>query len=698
MLSTQPPVTSMVFSLDEQRLALSKGGGRVEVWDVTSKRLIETFTAQGEVKRMAFSPDEQRLALSKGGGRVEVWDVTSKRLIETFTAQGEVWRMAFSPSTLHVATLRSQDRVGEVWDLNDPLKAKMTFPPLTPGHWEPVFSPDGQRLATGGQDGSVTLWDVANGQPSSTLPTAMAAVSSVAFRRDGQQLAVGDDYGTVHLWDLNRKRLTATFTTQVPVSSLAFSPDGQRLATRGADDTIQLWDVTSKAMATIPKQKDNISAVALSPDGQQLTTVGKDGTVQVWDTNSQPMHTISTWQSKSPIQPALSADSRRLATGGEEDGTVQVWDTNGQLMHTISTQQGKVSRIALSFNGQRLATGGKDGTVKLWDGNGQFIKKIDSDGLPAIIKFSSDGQGLMIARAEHANMWDVNSHTSQLILAIPSDGMGNSAIQVDFSAHSQRVVTIKWENAVAQLWNAKGREKTIFSSQQTLRSVAFSFDGQRLATGGEDGTVKLWDGNGQHIATISTPQGAIVSIAFSRDGRRLATRGEDGTVKLWQVGGAQELLARACDQLRGYLPTVTALPHRDKDLCDDIPPDRSTAPEAASSLAEIAFPASPARRERQSLPGPSVTPEAVVLQGELASPATPDMIAEQPTPGPSETPEAVASQGGFDSPKLPEVVEEPSPPGPSDTAPLAPAKSTHPARPPTKPASRNSQHGWTIRR
>jgi WD40 repeat protein len=96
-----------------------------------------------------------------------------------------------------------------------------------------------------------------------------------------------------------------------------------------------------------------------------------------------------------------------------------------------------------------------------------------------------------------------------------------------------------------RLWDAaSGRELSRLEGHQDgVNSVAFSPDGTRLASGGNDGTVRLWDAaSGRELWRLEGHQGGVRSVAFSPDGTRLASGGDDGTVRLWDAASGQPVL------------------------------------------------------------------------------------------------------------------------------------------------------------
>jgi len=148
------------------------------------------------------------------------------------------------------------------------------------------YSPDGTRIATGGQDGIAKIWDAATGKELLTLQDTGPgnAVNGLAYSPDGTRVATANDDGTVKVWDTATGREVMTLTGHSNfVISVAFSPDGTRVAASSGDGTVIMWDaMTGKELFTVPVSDDG-SGVVFSPDGKRFAVSSDDNVVAIRD-------------------------------------------------------------------------------------------------------------------------------------------------------------------------------------------------------------------------------------------------------------------------------------------------------------------------------------------------------------------------------------------------------------------------------
>jgi WD40 repeat protein len=399
-----------------------------------------------------------------------------------------------------------------------------------------AFSPDGSRLATGSVDGTAKIWDVESGSPLHTLYGHTSSVSSVAFSPDGKRLATGSDDWTAKIWDVERDSLLHTlYGHKSSVSSVAFSPDGECLATGSDDWTVKIWDLEiGSPLYTLHGHTSRVFSVAFSPDGERLATGSRDGTAKIWDVERDSLlHTLY-GDTSSVLSVTFSPDGERLATGSW-DKTAKIWDVeSGSLLHTIYGHTSSVNSVAFSPDGKRLATGSDDNTAKIWDlASGSLLHT-----------FYGHTSGVN------------NSLTAGMLLRYSPlhslYGPKSSVNSVAFSPDGERLATglgnIFGDSGTAEIWDLESSSPlyTIYEHRSNVWSVAFSPDGKRLATGlnamfGDDKAAQIWDlESGKAVFTYEGPTGFCRSVAFSPDGKRLATGldaifEDDKAAQIWDL-------------------------------------------------------------------------------------------------------------------------------------------------------------------
>ena len=237
------------------------------------------------------------------------------------------------------------------------------------------FSPDG-TLASGSEDGTVKLWDVVTQQDIATLEGHAYTVWSVSFSRDGSTLATGSGDGTVKLWDVAARQNITTLRHGGWVLSVSFSPDGT-LASGWADGTVKLWDVAARQnITTLEGHTDTVHSVSFSLDGTLATGSG-DGTIRLWDVAARQNITTLEGHGDRVHSVSFSHDATTLASGGW-DGTVKLWDVATGANFATLPHTSRVHSVAFSPSGTTLASGTEDRTVELWDMSGLMEVRLEA--------------------------------------------------------------------------------------------------------------------------------------------------------------------------------------------------------------------------------------------------------------------------------------------------------------------------------
>ncbi|MFD9210146.1 TIR domain-containing protein [Streptomyces sioyaensis] len=421
---------------------------------------------------------------------------------------------------------------------------------------EPVsYSPDGELLAVGSEDGGVLVCDAATGTAVRTLQGHTGRVYAVKFR--DRVLATGGADGTVRLWDpVSGACLHQLEVHPDGVWPVSLDVSGARLATGDSEGTVIVWEVaTGTPLHRLYGHTAPVYTAGFSPDGRTLVTGDAAGSVRLWDTGSGRLLGTLDGHQGPAYRAQFSPDGTLLATGdmGEDDhGTVRVWDVAElRLQHEFTGHTGRVYTLDFHPGGRLLASGDTTGQVRLWDpvtgapagtpadrGGHVYQVVFDPEGT-MLAAGGSDGSVRLWRVAQGSTGWTVTPLRQQ-----PADHQG-SVWACRFRPRSRfgaretdpMLVTIGNEGLV-RLWDTStGQGRRILRGHgRRIASLAFSPDGTHLAACGNDGVARVWEsGTGRRTREFAGDHDRLVSALFVPGSHQLATASSDGDLYLWNA-------------------------------------------------------------------------------------------------------------------------------------------------------------------
>lgn len=275
-----------------------------------------------------------------------------------------------------------------------------------------AFNPEGDRLISGGVDGSVRLWNISDGSQIAELSGHSERVLGVAFSPDGRLLASGGADKTVRLWSVSdRAEIACLDAHSGAVASVAFSPDSSMLASGGADKTVRLWQTSDSSLVrAIRGQMGNVNGLAFSPDGEVIASViTLDSSVRIWRVADGRLRQTLREQLRGKAvfayieatllgaAVAFSPDGDLIVSGGTMDSTIRLWNMNdGSLRLIFEGHSGPITSVAYSPDGRTVASGSADTTVRLWSvADGRLLHTLEGHSAAVTgVAYSPDRQTL----------------------------------------------------------------------------------------------------------------------------------------------------------------------------------------------------------------------------------------------------------------------------------------------------------------
>ncbi|XP_070310228.1 apoptotic protease-activating factor 1 isoform X5 [Odocoileus virginianus] len=546
------------FSEDGQRIASCGADKTLQVFKAeTGEKLLEIKAHDDEVLCCAFSADDRFIATCSVDKKVKIWNSMTGELVRIYDEHSEQVNCChFTNNSNHLLLATgSNDHFLKLWDLNQEECRNTMF-----GHTNSVshcrFSPDDQVLASCSADGTLKLWDVKSANERKSINVKQFFLNSeepqedlevivkcCSWSADGARIMVAAK-NKVFLWSMDSRLKVADCRGHLSwVHCVMFSTDGSSFLTSSDDQTIRLWETKKvcKNSATVLKQEmdvvfqenevtvlavDNIrrlqlingntgqidylteaqvSCCCLSPNLQYLAFGGEDGAIQILELLNNRIFQSRNGHKSTVRHIQFTADGKTLISSSD-DSAVQIWNWQSEDPFFLQAHQETVKDFRLLKN-SRLLSWSFDGTVKVWN---IITRRLEKD--------------------------FVCHQDTVLSCDISSDATKFSSTSADKTA---KIWSFELLSPLHELRGHKG----------CVRCSSFSVDSTLLATGDDNGEIRIWNvSNGEllHLcAPVSVEEGAtthggwVTDLCFSPDTKMLVSAG--GYLKWWNVVTGESL-------------------------------------------------------------------------------------------------------------------------------------------------------------
>ncbi len=567
------------FSPDGRHLATGDHEGRLLLWDLRRGKLVWMFDeGQGQgVRSLAFSPQGDLLAVGTETGQIWLWPVGATYQTNVLDDHRvPVGALAFSPDGGQLASGDDSGRLC-LWDVasgfgqghleghRGPIHS-LVFSSLTPGG-APGEAETDRHLVSGG-DQHACLWRLGDRTLLRDLQArSTATIHTAGFLSDPNDptclpipFAAGYDDHCLTIWNLETGLPCWIVPADVQtLLAMALSPNGRYLVCSRQDFTVDLWDIPERrACYTLPSLGGPVWALAFSTDSRYFVT-GSNYTIQIWSAQRGQRWRSFLSQAHRVQCLAFSANpaSGTILTG-HDDAQLRLWQVSGGSPYasgpsTLTGHDQAIRTVALSADGQWLASSAADQTLRLWSAaTGQSHWVAATAATATLLSFSPDGQWLAVAcPGAGIALWDA---TTGAALGDLDDAPASPSALV-ISPCGEWIVVGARDGSIGLWSRAQGtHHSTLIGHQGQVHGLAIGLDGRILASASHDGTVRWWDlaagdgGRGQASSRHDQPlrqyplgqwqhpaEQWLQGVTLDPAGDMLAITSEDAQVEVWDV-------------------------------------------------------------------------------------------------------------------------------------------------------------------
>jgi WD40 repeat protein/energy-coupling factor transporter ATP-binding protein EcfA2 len=385
---------------------------------------------------------------------------------------------------------------------------------------------------------------IARNEPDTAILLGLQALSAAHADADRPPPSAGLISGLAEM--SHESTLLTAHTDQV--HAVAYSHDGRFAVTGSWDRTVRFWDPHTYQEAGAPIQSPSpVNTLAISPDSRLIATGGQDGLVRLWDTATRrSVGTPVKVDGSYLFSVAFSPDGRLIAAGSDA-GTVRVWDVATGRAKTFARLRTSVMRVAFSRDGRLLAAAvwekDETGSARIWrvrDGSPIGSLLTFKDPVFSVV-FPPTGGLLAVAAGKSVRLWDPATGKA---VGGPFTGHTDDVLAIAFTNDGQTMATGSRDKRV-RFWHVDSRSargSPVIGHTAEVQDLAFSPDGSTLLSGSWDTTARAWRVPETFSVSrfLSGHAGDVHGIAFSLRGGLLATSSvDDNTTRLWKLTEGQ---------------------------------------------------------------------------------------------------------------------------------------------------------------
>lgn len=597
-VTVDEPVSAVAVSPDGRWMAVG-AGSKIAVWDLQQKKRAQTLSGHAAtVSSLQFTPDNARLVSAGQDKTVRIWNVADGKAVHQFETPAAVHSLVLNKDASRIVTAHA-DNLIRVWPADakpaEGDESKTVAPAVEiKGHGKAVTSlallPNGTQIVSGSEDGTVKIWELADGKPVRSMNHG-GPVADVAARPDGQAVAAVGANHIARVWDLNGKQIaelkgekesqrrvavmneSVTVAKQIVALKEAALKAAEKISAdraEGVKKAQEAKEAADKALAEDQaKEKETDAKVAAAkeelakkPDDKDLkkkveeaeksAAAQKEAVKKATDGQAAAVRSLEIAQKAVKRAEGSQADAK-AALEGANAHQKQVEAELAKAQKEQSEAEKPLRSVAFTPDGKRLITAGDSRQVHVWSATtGKPIETLSGHaGVVVALACGPDNTIISGAGDKQVVVWEKNPEWKLIAqlgaksddpLDLSASPFENRVLALDFSADGKFLATGGGDpsrSGELMIWDVEKHSlvrKFEDAHSDTVFGVEFSRDGKYLLSGAADKFVKMFDvATGAYVKSFEGHTHHVLDVSWKADGSEIASAGADNAIKIWNV-------------------------------------------------------------------------------------------------------------------------------------------------------------------
>ncbi|WP_342085045.1 caspase family protein [Dyadobacter sp. OTU695] len=411
------------------------------------------------------------------------------------------------------------------------------------GHYGQInqvhYSPDGKKLLTASDDGTIKEWLTATGKLLQTFSGHTDKVISARYSPDGQKVVSASNDTFVREWAVSTGAELARYEHEhARVNNTVYAPDGTRILTCADDKLIREWSTTShECIKTYAGHTKNVTSACYSPKGDKIGSASADTTVREWSVKTGECLRVLNGHTEKVNSICYSPDEAHLLSASD-DHTIIEWAADSDApFRTFTGHSDQVYSAVYSADGERILSTSKDKTMREWSVKTGLESRTCSGHTDKVnfASYSPDKPRAVSASDDKSiREWSLETGTQLYMISGQSDWVVNKCV---VSPDSKKILTVNYDRTFSEIHIGSGIALQAFRGHEKwLHRARYSPDGARIISTSDDLTIREWlVGTGECIRIYRGHGYGVEDATYNAEGTQIFSRDFGHNFRIWSV-------------------------------------------------------------------------------------------------------------------------------------------------------------------